>query len=545
MFAQVARCFMLCVAVLLLAVSANAQPNYCLERYAQGDAGLGISKSEAEELINDVARSIRLRMAITVFPCRYMKGQKVVALEPDGGTPGRPPGQYVVYDPDWVQEVIGTDRFQAIALFGHELGHFLNQHFTYRRNLPRIQQETEADEFAGCAVARMGGSWDTLSGLLSRLRKDTNRDPDYPDRLASLDAAQKGFQGCSGGGTAPPSVASFVADAKDGLFCGINEVRNPFVTFFDYVTFGLKNCTPGGQSATRTFAIRYPAEAPRSITPVVRDKYNHCFVSDLGEKAPKVAQAIRAFASANRQRIPCEVTSSVTRVVNVSYLDAGNSSKAAAFAQTFDGSNGQLRIDQIPSDRAAKSDQMTQVVLKQDWVFDPETLMAQVRAFNFNGVPTPERRTSASPFDCDFLPEEDVNVRLVPRLSDFRAAALQRLGAALDCSKFKLTIGTGGRFPGQSMNSLAYSGIMDFRVVANLLEALRRNNARIQFVCNTVDEMKDDYVIMAHYSFGDEKSLTDAEVGKLIDAKNSAEFNSILARHRCYGPWPVGPPAKK
>jgi hypothetical protein len=130
---------------------------------------------------------------VTVVPCSF--GEKASAWL------GKPSddsqeGEYIIYNPDWVREILGKDKIQAVALFAHELGHFLNADFTTRRNMPRRDKERDADHFAGCAVAKMSGDFSRLEDLLSRLRLE--KDTFYPDRLSSIESARKGFELCGG-----------------------------------------------------------------------------------------------------------------------------------------------------------------------------------------------------------------------------------------------------------------------------------------------------------------------------------------------------------
>jgi hypothetical protein len=180
----------------------SATPSYgnsfCVQKHyeqlAKEGPQLGIAPSEAEALVRDVASSIGLDSStVVVFPCG--QSTKAHAYYADGKIQGVPKGDYIVYNPTWVREVIGDDRVQAIALFGHEIAHHLHRDFT-GSNVPDIQKETRADQFAGCAVARLGGDWSTLENLFSRLREDI--DSTYPSRLKSLEAAKQGFERCQG-----------------------------------------------------------------------------------------------------------------------------------------------------------------------------------------------------------------------------------------------------------------------------------------------------------------------------------------------------------
>ena len=189
----------------VVSAAAEAQPALCVKDYLakrKSDKTLGIALAEAERIVSQVADSIGLRRPVVVVPCAY--AQQAYAWPGSVGS-GVPNDEYIIYNPDWVREVLGKDQVQAIALFGHELGHFLNGDFTVRKNLPRVQQEGDADRFAGCAVARLSGDFSRLEDLFSRLRLE--RTGDYPDRLTSIAAAKEGFAGCKGAPSVPPALS--------------------------------------------------------------------------------------------------------------------------------------------------------------------------------------------------------------------------------------------------------------------------------------------------------------------------------------------------
>jgi hypothetical protein len=130
-----------------------------------------------------------------------------------------PGSQYIVYNPDWVQDVIGDDRYQAIALFGHEIAHLMLGHYTAEKDMAEIRKETQADQWAGCAVAKMGGDFKALENLFGRLRRKI--DTSYPSRLKSLGAAKKGFENC--GGVIPGSSTGKVDDEDEGEITAADE----------------------------------------------------------------------------------------------------------------------------------------------------------------------------------------------------------------------------------------------------------------------------------------------------------------------------------
>lgn len=192
---KASRFLVFLVSLLCMSDLAYAQSTQCVNSYfaaRKANRALGISAPDAEQLVSAVAQSIGLSRSVTVVPCTFI--EKAYAWPGDEEVPE---GEYILYNPTWVREVLGTDKVQAVALFGHELGHFLNGDFTIRKEVPRQQRELDADHFAGCAVARMPGDLSRLQDLFSRLRLKTGS-VDYPDQLKSIDRAKEGFSACGG-----------------------------------------------------------------------------------------------------------------------------------------------------------------------------------------------------------------------------------------------------------------------------------------------------------------------------------------------------------
>lgn len=142
--------------------SAQTRPEASCIKYffeRSSDAQVDPTAGDAEKVIEQVATSLGLRARVVVIPCNLVnKAEAYVPHQEDGV----PPGEYIMYDPDWYREVIGRERMQGIWIFGHELAHILNRDFTARRDVPQFEKETSADLFAGCAVAKMKGDVKTL-----------------------------------------------------------------------------------------------------------------------------------------------------------------------------------------------------------------------------------------------------------------------------------------------------------------------------------------------------------------------------------------------
>jgi hypothetical protein len=174
-------------------------PRICVQEYfvaiERGDiVASAIELSDAGKLIEEIAGALNFSMNnFAVLECDTP--DKAYAWVAEGVLDVKD-GQYIVYDPTWVQNVIGDDRYYAGFLFGHEIGHLISMHFSSNKDLTKIAKETQADKFAGCAVAKLGGDWEVLENLTSRLRPEV--DGSYPSAEKSLEVASVGFKNCGG-----------------------------------------------------------------------------------------------------------------------------------------------------------------------------------------------------------------------------------------------------------------------------------------------------------------------------------------------------------
>lgn len=183
-----------------------AEVRICLEEHAlgmtSGTPKVSESVPDAEALLKEVGTFFGMSRDIAIIPCGVVQKAESWATDANGLTQtlkdaGVRPGRYVLYNPVWVREVIGNDRDQAIFLFGHEFGHFVRGHFFERRDIASKEKELEADQFGGCATARMGSSWDSVKSLVSKIRPPES-DGFYPSASDSLAIVEGGFTGCGG-----------------------------------------------------------------------------------------------------------------------------------------------------------------------------------------------------------------------------------------------------------------------------------------------------------------------------------------------------------
>lgn len=185
------------------------QPSLCVtQHFAELKKGssLGITRTVAENLVSRISASISFPNKIQVVYCQYVDRARAYAPK---GVPDVPDGEYITVNQIWLREVLGEDEVQAIALLGHEIGHYSGRHFESRSNISLHDKETEADRAAGCAVARLSGKFSKVEDLFSRLRA-AKAEGGYPSRAQSLAAAREGFKNCGGESPAPPPTRPVV-----------------------------------------------------------------------------------------------------------------------------------------------------------------------------------------------------------------------------------------------------------------------------------------------------------------------------------------------
>ncbi|MDZ5448622.1 M48 family metalloprotease [Labrys sedimenti] len=204
--------------------SASGQVMGCIKDYYAHKA-LGIAQSDAEQIVKEIGAAMAIKSDIVVIPCQYANRVQSTIVQ-DSTFDGVIEGEYIVYDPRWFQEVLGTNKVEIIAVLGHELGHFVQRHLSFRRNIPDREKEEEADFFAGCAVASMGRPWQSMFDLLERIRLET--DDVYPDRLRSEEVAKRGYDTCSRTPLPSPQVSdlklSVIANSYSLKFLANNRL---------------------------------------------------------------------------------------------------------------------------------------------------------------------------------------------------------------------------------------------------------------------------------------------------------------------------------
>lgn len=187
-----------------------------LSSVVQAPEALGLSETEAAMIAENILASIGLRPNFRVLAVRSIDGiaienaAAILLRQPNESGLGQP---YIVYNPEWIARNIATDRWKAIAVLSHEIGHHLQQH-TLTCQGSDHRKEIEADEFAGRVLRALGASLDDAQSLWRGLSEHGSQT--HPPRAERLAAVQRGWQ--NGRGGSEGTAASGTKCSDTGLY---------------------------------------------------------------------------------------------------------------------------------------------------------------------------------------------------------------------------------------------------------------------------------------------------------------------------------------
>lgn len=167
---------------------------------AADNPSFSIASDEVVNIVAEIAakNKISIRNVILV-ECGIFKDKIVAWYHQQDKRPGSKDdiltGEYIIYDPAWVRTALIDQDAQPIGLFSHELAHFAHRHWLNSTDLT-IDNEREADEFAGCSLARMERKLAPFQELLMRIRGSV--DTTHPSGPNGGALAKKGYLDCGG-----------------------------------------------------------------------------------------------------------------------------------------------------------------------------------------------------------------------------------------------------------------------------------------------------------------------------------------------------------
>lgn len=106
--------------------------------------------------------------------------------------------RYILYNPEYIKWINNTthDKWAAMALLAHEVGHHLNGH-TIRKGGSTPRLELEADEFAGFVLYKLGASLEQSQEVMKYIAK-TSASPTHPSRASRMLAIENGWNRAAG-----------------------------------------------------------------------------------------------------------------------------------------------------------------------------------------------------------------------------------------------------------------------------------------------------------------------------------------------------------
>ncbi len=106
--------------------------------------------------------------------------------------------RYILYNPAYIEWItnLTKDKWAAVALLAHEVGHHLNGH-TIRKTGSTPAIELEADEFAGFILYRLGATLQQSQEVMNYIAK-TETSSTHPGRNDRMSAIQTGWNRAAG-----------------------------------------------------------------------------------------------------------------------------------------------------------------------------------------------------------------------------------------------------------------------------------------------------------------------------------------------------------
>ena len=199
------------ICLILLMVQAGFSQNLDYENNGQsiaictallnGNVNSFTNQRQANAALDKILSSIGASKRFVLQECSNMNNAVAVSYQ---GV------RYILYDPDFMNEITYSDTYQNMFILAHEVGHHINGH-TLDLNLESDEiavnmslsssrvQELEADEFAGFVMGRLGAPLSSLINVLKNI--STENDDSYsthPNLSKRIAAVKKGFDSSGG-----------------------------------------------------------------------------------------------------------------------------------------------------------------------------------------------------------------------------------------------------------------------------------------------------------------------------------------------------------
>jgi hypothetical protein len=150
---------------------------------ASSDSARAIIPS-VEEMFEDIMQAAHSHTGF------YLKEADVLNLEATVSHHKK----YIYYNPiyiAWLNQTTG-DKWAAMTLIAHEIGHHVKGHTTKRQH-DRLRCELEADEYAGYILQKMGASVEQAQKVMKLVARNVDSDT-HPARSSRLVAIKTGWE---------------------------------------------------------------------------------------------------------------------------------------------------------------------------------------------------------------------------------------------------------------------------------------------------------------------------------------------------------------
>src|SRR3989337_808626 len=160
------------------------QPNQISDSQPAYNDSLVIQVPEAREMLSEIMAVVGLHPNFELKEARVANREASISHRK----------RYILYNPDYISWINKTtkDKWAAIALLAHEVGHHLNGH-TIRKSGSTPKLELEADEFAGFVLYKLGASLEQAQEVMKYIAK-TEASRTHPARNSRMLAIENGWK---------------------------------------------------------------------------------------------------------------------------------------------------------------------------------------------------------------------------------------------------------------------------------------------------------------------------------------------------------------
>ncbi len=178
--------------------------------------GAGVSTTEVQRLVRLIAGHAGLSYDFVVRPGPSTSSASAFTCY-DANL--REIRRYIVYAPAFMEAIRRRSQtyWSVVEVLAHEIGHHVNGHHLTRGRT--VDNELQADTFAGFALARMGASLEQATAG-ERAMGDDSGSTTHPAKEQRLDAITRGWHA---GRDGPPQSEQAVSAARSKRFLKVPE----------------------------------------------------------------------------------------------------------------------------------------------------------------------------------------------------------------------------------------------------------------------------------------------------------------------------------